>query len=121
MRTPPRDEVKRAIGARVAQLRHRKELTGVALAGLAGLSHVHLRNIERGYRAPSLAAIERLAQALGVKPSALLRTNRRRRVADESPTSSQATPVSTRPATLSAELAEGENAAGGPATATEAR
>jgi transcriptional regulator with XRE-family HTH domain len=47
-------------------------LTQEALAAEAGLAPTYVGQIERGSRSPTLNVVERLADALGVKPSDLV-------------------------------------------------
>ena len=57
---------------RVKQLRETKGLTQAALAKRANLHRVYVAQIEAQTKVPSLAALERLAKALGVPVTALL-------------------------------------------------
>jgi transcriptional regulator with XRE-family HTH domain len=54
------------LGGRVRSLRQRRGLTLKALGRLAGLSHPFLSQVERGLARPSVASVERIADALGV-------------------------------------------------------
>ncbi|EHJ48276.1 multi-sensor hybrid histidine kinase [Solidesulfovibrio carbinoliphilus subsp. oakridgensis] len=60
-----------ALGRRLRHLRRLAGLTQAALGARSGVSLEHLNKIERGAAAPSLAAIESLCLALGVKPAML--------------------------------------------------
>ncbi|HEX7153249.1 MAG TPA: helix-turn-helix transcriptional regulator [Thermoanaerobaculia bacterium] len=53
-------------GARVRELRVKRDLTQEQLAESAGMNVVQLSNLERGANEPKLSTILRLAQALGV-------------------------------------------------------
>lgn len=63
-------------GNRIRQLRIKKKLTQEALANEAGLDRSYMGGVERGERNVSLNNIEKIAKALGVEPSELLRTLR---------------------------------------------
>ncbi len=54
-------------------LRARRRLTQAALAARAGVHRVTIANLERGTRRPGLTMLERLAAALDVKITALLK------------------------------------------------
>jgi transcriptional regulator with XRE-family HTH domain len=54
------------LGGRVRSLRRQRGLTLKALGRLAGLSHPFLSQVERGLARPSVASVERIAEALGV-------------------------------------------------------
>jgi XRE family transcriptional regulator, regulator of sulfur utilization len=57
---------------RVKRLRETKGLTQMALAKRAKLHRVYVAQIEARTKVPSLAALERLAKALGVPVTRLL-------------------------------------------------
>ena len=59
------------LGARVRELRRVRGLTLKALGREAGLSHPFLSQLERGLARPSVASVERIAQALEVPVSSL--------------------------------------------------
>ena len=59
------------LGARVRELRLDRGLTLKALGRQAGLSHPFLSQLERGLARPSVASVERIAQALEVPVGAL--------------------------------------------------
>ncbi|ROP90894.1 XRE family transcriptional regulator [Stella humosa] len=71
---PPEGRLEAAIGRAVRAFRLRHDLTVAALAARAGLSVGMLSKIENGRTSPSLATIQRLADALGVPVSAFLRS-----------------------------------------------
>ena len=58
---------------RVKEWRIRRRLTQDALARKAGLHRVYLAQIETGVKTPSLAMLQRLADALNIKLVDLLR------------------------------------------------
>jgi transcriptional regulator with XRE-family HTH domain len=67
----------RKIGVKIKRLRTKKGLTQAALAKKVGVSRVHLANLESPdsaahHRTPSLALLDKLAKALGVKVSELV-------------------------------------------------
>lgn len=57
---------RRAVGARIAELRRAKGLTQLELAGRADLHRPYVTGIERGSRNPSLDALAKIARALQV-------------------------------------------------------
>lgn len=71
---PPEGRLEAAIGRAVRGLRQRHGLTVAALAARAGLSVGMLSKIENGRTSPSLATIQRLAEALAVPVTAFLRS-----------------------------------------------
>ena len=66
------EDVRIAQGANARVLRQNRRLTLDRLAELTGLSKGHLSRFERGEKSLSLAALMRLAQALGTSASVLL-------------------------------------------------
>ena len=68
------DAVQVAFGAAVRQLRLQRELTQESLAAAAGMHFTYVSSVERGERNISLQNIHRLADALEVTASALMRT-----------------------------------------------
>jgi len=67
------------LGERIQALRDVRGIGRLELAKMAGLSRSGLGMIERGQRTPRLGALERIATALGVTPSDLLRSGAARR------------------------------------------
>ena len=65
-------------GARLRALRQAAKLSQEALADEAGLDRTYISSCERGKRNVSLRNIYRLADALGVKPSEMLRDGKKR-------------------------------------------
>jgi transcriptional regulator with XRE-family HTH domain len=84
------------LGARVRELRQARGLTLKALGRRAELSHPFLSQLERGLARPSVASVERIAQALGVPISALWAERRPDAAcivrADEGPVTAHADP-----------------------------
>lgn len=68
------DSVLARFGNRVRGLRKKKGLSQEGLALESGLDRSYVGGVERGERNISLENIEKLAKALGVHPSELLRT-----------------------------------------------
>ena len=60
------EDVRKAFGRRMRQLRLERRLSQEALAERAGLHLTYVGGIERGERNPALDNINRLARALGV-------------------------------------------------------
>ena len=63
----------KTVGSVIKQLREKKGLSQEVLSGLADIGRTHLRAIERGERKPTLETVFRIAQALDIKPSELVR------------------------------------------------
>jgi transcriptional regulator with XRE-family HTH domain len=62
----------RKLGVTLKRFRQKKGLTQAALATRAKLHRVYVAQIEAKAKTPSLAALERLAKALGVPVTELL-------------------------------------------------
>jgi transcriptional regulator with XRE-family HTH domain len=66
--------VPKIVGANIRRIRIRKKIRQETLAELAGLDPAHMSEIENGIAGnPQLNTIERIASALGVRMTALLR------------------------------------------------
>ena len=63
----------RITGRVIRKLRLRKGLTQEVLSGLAGISRSHLAMIESGRVSPKVDTLWRIAEALGMKLSELMR------------------------------------------------
>lgn len=61
------------VGKAVAKARQNKGITQEVLSGLADIGRTHLSAIERGERKPTLETLWRIALALDIKPSELVR------------------------------------------------
>lgn len=81
-----------AIGARIVALRKRQGLTQKVLAEHTGMCRVNLARLERGRHTPSLALIVRVARALGVKPTTILRSIDDPKLAPPPPSARKRTP-----------------------------
>ena len=76
-------DVVKLMGRNVRAIRRERGLTQEELAHRAEMERSYVSDLERGTRNPSVRALARLADALGVEPAALLR-----RPAKEPPASS---------------------------------
>lgn len=63
----------RSLGARIRELRHYAGITQAELARRTGIHRPNIARVEAGRHTPSLETISRLAEALGVNPSQILR------------------------------------------------
>lgn len=73
---PPRDDVaafNEAFGIAVREVRESQDYSQEGFAFEAEIDRTYVSGIERGVRNPTLRTIHRLATALGVKPSSLIR------------------------------------------------
>ena len=64
---------KEAVGQVIRELRTERRLSQEVLSGLAGMARTHLTMIENGTKQPNLETIWRLADALDIQPSELVR------------------------------------------------
>ncbi len=60
------------IGENIRRLREEAGLTQRELAKKAGVSHSYISEVERGSTVPSVRLIEKIAKALGVRPTAII-------------------------------------------------
>ena len=65
-------DVVQLLGANVRRLRKARRMTQEQLALEVGMERSYVSDLERGTRNPSVRALGRLAEALGVEPSRLL-------------------------------------------------
>ena len=65
-------DVVRLLGSNVRRLRQTKGISQEELAFAAGMKRSYVSDLERGTRNPSVRALGRLAEALGVNPPDLL-------------------------------------------------
>ncbi len=61
------------VGRVIAAARQNKGITQEVLSGLADIGRTHLSAIERGERKPTLETLWRIAAALDMRPSELVR------------------------------------------------
>ena len=61
------------VGKTIASFRKRKKISQEILSGLSDIGRTHLSAIERGIRKPTLETFFRLSDALGIKPSELVK------------------------------------------------
>ena len=61
------------VGKVIQKSRERRGLSQEVVSGLAGIGRTHLSAIERGERKPTLDTFYRLALAMDMEPSLLLR------------------------------------------------
>lgn len=66
------------LGEAIRARRHRRGLSQEHLAELAELDRTYVSGVERGTRNPALSTLEKLAGALGVRVSELVRDAERR-------------------------------------------
>ena len=63
------------VGQVIQSYRLRKGMSQEVLSGLAGLDRTHYSKIERGLRSPTLDTLFKIAQALDIPPSDIVRQN----------------------------------------------
>ena len=63
----------KVVGNVIAEFRKRKNVSQEVLSGLAGIGRTHLSAIERGDRKPTLETLYRIAFALDVKMSDIVK------------------------------------------------
>ncbi len=61
------------VGCVIQSVREQKRLSQEVVSGLADIGRTHLSAIERGTRKPTLETFFRIADALNIKPSELMR------------------------------------------------
>ena len=61
------------VGKVIQQSREKKGLSQEVVSGLADIGRTHLSAIERGARKPTIETFFRIADAMGVKASALMK------------------------------------------------
>jgi len=66
-------DVKKRLGTNLRRLREAKGLSQETFAFEAGIHRTYVSDIERGARNPTIVVVEKLATALGVTASELLR------------------------------------------------
>lgn len=60
------------VGRVIQQFREERKQSQELISGFAGIGRTHLSAIERGERKPTLETLFRIADALSVKPSAIV-------------------------------------------------
>lgn len=61
------------VGNVIQQVREKKGVSQEVVSGLADIGRTHLSAIERGARKPTLETFFRIADAMGIKASALMK------------------------------------------------
>lgn len=61
------------VGRVIQNVREKKGLSQEVVSGLADIGRTHLSAIERGVRKPTIETFFRIADAMGIKPSALMK------------------------------------------------
>ncbi len=61
------------VGRVIQEYREKRGLSQEVVSGLAGIGRTHLSAIERGLRKPTLETFFRIAEALNIVPSELMR------------------------------------------------
>lgn len=61
------------VGTVIQRIREEKGMSQELTSGLAGIGRTHLSAIERGVRKPTLETFYRIAEAMNMRPSELLR------------------------------------------------
>lgn len=61
------------VGRVIQRIREEKKQSQELVSGFAGIGRTHLSAIERGERKPTLETFFKIADALGVKPSVLMK------------------------------------------------
>lgn len=61
------------IGETIQECRKKTGLSQEVLSGLAGLDRTHYSKIERGERVPTIVTLFKLAHAMGVLPSDIMK------------------------------------------------
>jgi transcriptional regulator with XRE-family HTH domain len=65
-------EIKKIVGDNIRFIREKRGLTQEELSVMTNMSKTFIGDIERAQKAPTTVSIEKIAKALGVKPSLLL-------------------------------------------------
>ncbi len=66
-------DIRRQVGLNVKRIRKQHDWSQEEFAFEAGLHRTYVSGIERGIRNPTVTIVEKLANALGVQPSDLLK------------------------------------------------
>ena len=60
------------VGSVIQRIRERRRRSQELVSGLAGIGRTHLSAIERGQRRPTMETFFKIAEALDMRPSALM-------------------------------------------------
>lgn len=60
-------DIKKALGARIKELRHKKGMTQEELADSVNVAPRHVSRIENGINTPSIETLDKIAHVLGVE------------------------------------------------------
>lgn len=63
----------RAVGQTIRAIRKKRGLSQEVVSGLAGIARTHLTMIENGSKQPNLETVWKLALAMNMRPSELIR------------------------------------------------
>ncbi len=61
------------IGETILRIRNKKGISQEVLSGFAGIARTHLTMIENGTKKPNLETVFKISEALGMKPSELIK------------------------------------------------
>jgi transcriptional regulator with XRE-family HTH domain len=64
---------KKAVGQVIRELREGAQISQEALGDRAGIHRTYVSQLERGVKSPTLAILQRIADALGTKASEIVR------------------------------------------------
>lgn len=64
----------KVVGTVIKEYREKKGLSQEVLSGLADLDRTHYSKIERGERMPTISTLFKIANALAVSPSVIVRS-----------------------------------------------
>jgi transcriptional regulator with XRE-family HTH domain len=81
-KTTPIENIQRSLGRRIRELRTKHGWTQEQFAGFCGLHRTYMGHVERGEKNVSLSTMLRVANALGVEPSALFAQAKLRRIGE---------------------------------------
>jgi transcriptional regulator with XRE-family HTH domain len=65
-------QIKKIVGDNIRFIREKRGLTQEELSAITNMSKTFIGDIERAQKAPTTTSLEKIAKALGVKPSLLL-------------------------------------------------
>jgi transcriptional regulator with XRE-family HTH domain len=73
MKTMANTDISTRVRERIKAIRHKKQLSQGDIARALGIHSTYISQIERGERNPTLANIEKIAEALGVSIGELIK------------------------------------------------